>query len=173
MKSIFITLTFMTIFIVGGCDQITTTQPDVSPDILIGKSLTDQNVSDFLNDLKVLPEKSKCKGDDYYYSFTQSGIDLICNNEDRILTVFIYSGDNDHKAYTGTLPHKLRFKDTRSEVIEKIGLAPKAGGGRGGILGRIHIWDIYDLPTHSLHVQYTTNGTIGQITLRTLGSDVE
>jgi len=160
------------LLLAGGCGQSPSKASPNTPDILIGKTLTDKDASELLNKLQARPERTAFDAKEYYYSFTQAGIELICDPQDRITTVFIFAGDDNHGRYVGDLPRNLRFSDSRAEVSQKLGMASMSGGGTEGTLGKIPIWDKYYFPTYSLHVQYGTNGNVSQITLSTPGSEL-
>jgi len=175
MKSASINLamfaTLSCLLIAGGCCKSSSVTPPNTPEILIGKALTDKDASAFLNQLQAKPERIAFDKKEYYYCFTQAGIELICDRQDRITTVFIYAGDEHHGRYIGNLPRNLRFSDSRAEVSQKLGMPSMSGGGTKRMIGKVPIWDKYYLPTYALHVEYGTNGTITQITLMTLGSE--
>jgi len=163
----------ISLLLTGSCSQSPSRASPNTPDILIGKALTDKDASDLLNRLQARPERTAYDEKQYHYSFTQAGIELICDPQDRITTVFIFAGDDHHGRYMGDLPRKLRFSDSRAEISQKLGMPSMSGGGtKDTMLGKIPIWDKYYFPTYSLHVEYGTNGTVNQITLSTPGSEL-
>lgn len=168
-SALFITL--VTMCIAGGCRQPIGASSTKTPDVLIGKIRTDKASSELLNRLHSTPVRVTHTENHYYYSFTKDGIELICDSQDRIKTVFIFSGSDHYGSYIGELPMNLRLSDSRIEVNRKLGKPSASGVDTEGILGNIPMWDKFYLPTYSLHVEYGTNGTLRQITLSTLEGD--
>jgi len=134
---------------------------------LLGKSVNDDKVHDFIKDS---PDDVKMSSfpdlDAYYYTIKKQGVSLMFNGKDRLTTIFLYSeGVDGYKQFAGMIPHGLRFADTRSDVTKKLGLPARSGGGVDSLLGKIPIWDKYHFSVYSLHVSYRPTGTIDLITL--------
>lgn len=182
-KIVWLSSCLMILFVNTGCGSITQTNSIVQPiatnssaqsssatvvesvDSLIGKPLNNSEVNSFLNNLRSRPKKSERFNDEFYYSYKDDGIELICDKGDRITTVFLYAGDQRQKRYQGVLPQGLSFSDTREDVIRKLKTPSKSGDYEG------QAWSKYYFPAYSLHVQYGEDKTITQLTVMTPNSD--
>jgi hypothetical protein len=83
-----------------------------------------------------------------WYEFEGRGVEVICDEVERIRTIFLHRGD-------GEALSELPFSISRREVLERFG-APSKSGDRVRIpaLGDRGAWDRFTLPTASIHVQY-------------------
>lgn len=112
------------------------------------------------------PEHSPSGDGEYYREYKAAGISVLCNREDRIVTVFLYSGGREGYAqFRHSLPRGLRFEDDRASATRKLGLPACAGGGEKGVLGLVEIWDTWATNWGVLHVAYRPDGRIGLVTL--------
>jgi hypothetical protein len=91
--------------------------------------------------------------------FKAKGVELGFDRRRRVEAVFVYAAPRDgFAAFAGPWPRGLSPELDRSAVLELLG-APSASGPAGG-------WDRWDLPDHSLHLEYTAGGAaIGMLTL--------
>ena len=89
------------------------------------------------------------------YVFPQNGLDFICDGDDRVRTIFLYS--DDHRC-VGKGPVDLPFSLTRQEVIERLGSPSKSGGlVNDPILGDFGGWDRFSRLSSSIHVEYSAD----------------
>ncbi|MBL8785074.1 MAG: hypothetical protein JNJ59_09255 [Deltaproteobacteria bacterium] len=85
------------------------------------------------------------------YEFEGHGVEVICDEFDRIRTLFFHRGDAESLV-------DIPFDLTRKEVLERLGRTAKSGqpvrlpgiGDRGA-------WDRFPLLNGALHIQYRTD----------------
>lgn len=83
-----------------------------------------------------------------WYEFEGRGVEVICDEDDRIRTIFLRRGD-------GELLSEISFSLSRREVLERYGAPSKSGcATRIPALGDQGAWDRFTLPMGSIHVQY-------------------
>jgi hypothetical protein len=95
------------------------------------------------------------------YEFETHGVELICDEAERIRTIFLHRGGD------GEALSEVAFSLSRRDVLDRYG-SPSESGAAGRIpgLGDHGAWDLFTLPTASLHVQYLLDrDEIGMITL--------
>ena len=86
------------------------------------------------------------------YIFAQHGMDFVCDEEDNVHTIFLYA-DESRSFQDGV--EDLPFTLSLQEVIARLGFPSKSGDRRRHrILGDRGAWDRFDLPGHSIHVEY-------------------
>jgi hypothetical protein len=91
---------------------------------------------------KDLPKK------EVWYEFEGHGVEVICDEADRIQTIFLHRGDGE--ALSG-----IPFSLSRREVLERFGTPSKSGTAAPiPVLGDYGAWDRFTLPAASLHIQY-------------------
>lgn len=95
-----------------------------------------------------------------WYEFDGHGVEVICDEDDNIRTIFLHSGVDDA---LWVIPFKLR----RGEVVERFGAPSKSGVElRHPILGESGAWDRFIIGNLTIHVQYRLGSeSIEMITL--------
>jgi|SRR5688572_6576797 len=98
------------------------------------------------------------------YIFPENGVDLVCDAEERVTTIFLYS-DQTRRFEEDLLD--LPFLFTRRQVIECLGPPSKSGGRTNDpVLGEYGPWDRFAMPDYSIHVQFRVDADrINLITL--------
>src|SRR5262245_7006001 len=82
-----------------------------------------------------------------YYTFKEHGLDLICDEDGRIRTIFIRRGNGESLS---EVPFSLR----RQEVLDRFGAPSKsAGRTRVPVLGEQGAWDTFTLQNYTCHIQ--------------------
>jgi hypothetical protein len=83
-----------------------------------------------------------------WYEFEGHGVDVICDENERIRTIFLHRGD-------GEVLSEISFSSDRRKVLERFGPPTQSGATvRIPVLGERGAWDRFTLPSASLHVQY-------------------
>jgi hypothetical protein len=83
-----------------------------------------------------------------WYEFEGHGVEVICDEAERIQTIFLNRGDGEALA-------EVPFSLSRREVVERYGCPGKSGAAvRIPALGDYGAWDRFTLPAASIHVQY-------------------
>lgn len=82
------------------------------------------------------------------YEFDGHGVEVVCDEHERIRTVFLHRGDGERLV-------DISFAMRRAQVLARFGI-PAESGHRGRIagLGDHGAWDRFALPQGVLHVQY-------------------
>ncbi len=92
------------------------------------------------------------------YVFAQDGIDFVCDEEDKVQTIFLYNDES--RCFTGGL-QDLPFTSTRKEVVARLGAPSKSSGGvRDPILGEYGPWDRFTRANYAIHVEYRLNADV-------------
>jgi hypothetical protein len=115
---------------------------------VLGKSLNDQNVADFL-------ANHRCSGVGQFQMCKAAGLALWSGQSQKVETVYLYLDKTaDFAAYKGILPLGLSAQDTMADVEEKFGQpkvphVPQAGWEPGlpdasGTAGYSHYWATYN-----------------------------
>jgi hypothetical protein len=123
------------------------TSPAASYEAVLGKSLDDTDVSDFI-------ASNRCASTGSFRLCSPAGMSLLIGEGQKIESVTLYpNGSADFAAYNGTLPLGLSAGDTMASVEDKFGQprvqhAPQAGWEPGlpdqsGTPDHIHYWSIY------------------------------
>ena len=83
-----------------------------------------------------------------WYEFKGHGVEVICDEDERIRTIFLHRGD-------GEALSEVAFSLSRREVLERYGSPSKSGAPVQfpGLSDR-GAWDRFTLPTASIHFQY-------------------
>jgi hypothetical protein len=87
-----------------------------------------------------------------HYVFPQHGLELRCDRDDRISTIFLYSDK-----FSGFDERLLDvpFSSTRQQVKEHFGPPSKSGGQiNDPILGVYGAWDRFTRAGYTIHVEY-------------------
>jgi hypothetical protein len=83
-----------------------------------------------------------------WYEFEGHGVEVICDEADRVETVFLHRGDGEALS---EVPYSL----SRRQVLDHFGPPSKSGAAdRIPVLGDRGAWDRFTLPEGSIHVQY-------------------
>jgi hypothetical protein len=143
---IFSILAAITLVSIGCSVQVVQAQPgDQAPskpapyEALLGKSLTDQDVSGFIamNDCVTVGQLRLCHA---------IGLALGLNSNRVVETIFLYLEDTDgFTAYQGELPFRLKINDTRETVETKL-KEQRVGTGmpnEEGLFDHTHCWATY------------------------------
>ena len=101
-----------------------------------------------------------------WYEFEGHGVELICDEAERIRTIFLHRGD-------GEALSEIAFSLTRRQVRDRLGSPSKSGpASRIPVLGDKGAWDRFALPAGSVHVQYRLDrDEIDMITLMRRGTE--
>lgn len=98
------------------------------------------------------------------YVFPKNGVDFVCDGQDRVTTIFLYSDETRcFKEGLGDIP----FSSTRQQAIARLGSPSKSGDGiNDPILGKYGPWDRFARPGYTLHIEYrVSTDRIKKITL--------
>lgn len=115
---------------------------------LLGKSLNDQDVVDFL-------ASNRCSSTGLFQLCHAAGVAMQVGHGQKVEMVYLYPNKTrDFEAYQGVLPLGLSAGDTLEAVEEKFGQplvsqAPQAGWepglpDRSGTPDRVHLWATYE-----------------------------
>jgi hypothetical protein len=98
------------------------------------------------------------------YTFPENGFDFICDANDKVRTIFLYS--DGHRRFVSGLVD-LPFSSNRQDVISRMGKPSKSGGLiNDPILGEFGPWDRFARSGYSIHVEYKADAdSIEKITL--------
>jgi hypothetical protein len=108
-----------------------------------------------LVDWKFIRSPIEFDGDSIDYQFINNGIDLSCDSDDNIHSIFIH---NDSRKFTGLIVD-IPFEMRRDDVLRRIGIPCKSGDPiNDSILGHFGAWDRFDSHDHSMHIQYHSDG---------------
>ncbi len=87
------------------------------------------------------------------YVFPQHGLELRCDGDDKVNTIFLYSDE-----YFGFDESVLPFTSSRRQVMQRLGSPSKSGGKISDpILGEFGAWDRFTKSEHTIHVEYQLN----------------
>jgi hypothetical protein len=86
------------------------------------------------------------------YVFAQNGMDLVCDGEDTVTIIFLYSDES--RCFKEGL-QDIPFSSTRQKIVDRLGPPSKSGGGmRDPILGDFGPWDRFAQQSYSIHIEY-------------------
>ena len=89
-------------------------QKSVSYDVVLGKSMTEKAVNDFI-------VKNHCSPADQFQLCKEIGMALWTDSDQIVRIIYLYAGDADgFKRYQGTLPFALSFYDPMWRVQQKL-----------------------------------------------------
>jgi hypothetical protein len=99
-----------------------------------------------------------------HYLFPVNGLELRCDSEDKVNTIFLYSnelGGFDDRC------NELSFSLSRQQVLDRLGTPSKSGDGiKDPILGEYGPWDRFSIAEYSIHIEYSAGvDRIKKITL--------
>jgi hypothetical protein len=110
---------------------------------------------------------------EYVFSLPQGGIELHCDSQRFIKTIFLYSGVHGEFArYPCVISDGFSFESSPSEIHVRLGKPTRsAPAQRLFALGERWPWDRYDYETYSIHFEYTPDASsVALLTIMT--SDV-
>ena len=83
-----------------------------------------------------------------WYEFDGRGVEVICDEDERIQTIFLHAGGEESLS-------DVPFRLSRRQVRELFG-PPSASGGpvRHAVLGESGAWDRFSSATRTIHIQY-------------------
>lgn len=112
-----------------------------------------------IEELGVKPEIETIE-DRTYWEMKRSGISLVFDANERLITMHFYCNDRDgYEQFSGELPANLFFQDGKDEVHAKLGSPTRSGGGEIiPILGKTLLWDLYEKDNYLIHIEYSGNG---------------
>ena len=101
-----------------------------------------------------------------WYEFEGHGVEVICDETERIRTIFLHRGD-------GETLSEIAFSLSRREVLDRLGAPSKSGAASTiPVLGDKGAWDRFVVPAGAVHVQYRPDrDEIEMITLMRLGTE--
>jgi hypothetical protein len=86
------------------------------------------------------------------YIFLNNGMDLVCDQDDRVTTIFLHFGEDRH---FDEVVLDLPPLSTRKDVVERLGLPSQHGDGAiDPILGGFGAWDRFSNPEYTIHIEY-------------------
>jgi hypothetical protein len=119
--------------------------------LLLGKSIKNNEVKNFMDNMKEKPLVSDLKGllNACHYLYKKNGLELYFF-KDKLLRISLFSKDyGEYKQYEREIPLKLSFNDTRLEVHNKIS-APQSITGNVKEL----LWEKWVFTDYILQIQY-------------------
>jgi hypothetical protein len=114
------------------------------------------------------PPKTELIEDRFHMEVPASGIAFIADLDGRVTTIqFHAEGHQGYKGFVGELPEGISFADDRQTIHSRLGRPSASGGGTViHFLGKVPMWDRFDTPSHSLHVQYVAGeGAVNLVSL--------
>jgi len=99
-----------------------------------------------------------------YYTFKEHGIEVCCDQNDKISDIFLKSEEN--KRFDESL-FEIPFSLSRNQVLERFGTPSKSSGkSSSAFLGDSGAWDIFTQQTYAIHIEYRVDSDrIKMITL--------
>ena len=83
-----------------------------------------------------------------WYEFEGHGIEVICDEDERVRTIFLHRGEAEALA-------EVSFAASRTQVVAQLGAPSKSGKAvRIPVLGDRGAWDRFTGPDCVIHVQY-------------------
>lgn len=98
------------------------------------------------------------------YVFPQNGMDLSCDGDERIRTIFLYA--DQLRCFDGSLI-EISPSSTRLDILERFGPPSRNGVGfKDPILGEYGSWDRFTFADYTFHAEYRVGSNrIKMITL--------
>jgi hypothetical protein len=82
------------------------------------------------------------------YVFNHHGIELVCDEDERVRTIFVHAGSDEELA-------EVPFTLGRHQVLERFGAPSQSGAPmQHPVLGKSGAWDRFASPSVTVHVQY-------------------
>lgn len=95
------------------------------------------------------------------YVFPHNGMDLVCDQDDRVSTVFLYADGS--RCFTDGV-EELPFGAGRRDVIARLGTPSRSGDKSSSpILGEHGPWDRFSRPGYAIHVEYRLDVDVIQL----------
>jgi hypothetical protein len=100
----------------------------------------------------------------FHYIFPQHGLELRCDEDDRISVIFLHSDKNN--GFDESLTD-LKFSLGRREVLARLGSPSKSAGKTSSpILGDAGPWDRFENSEYTVHIEYRVDvDRINRITI--------
>ncbi|MGJ0193055.1 hypothetical protein ACR6A7_11990 [Pantoea sp. RRHST58] len=132
---------------------------------LLGCSEFDSKFVIIANAFNELPRvEESVLGDRKYYSFLNSGVLFLLENEVVDQIVFYVKRDEGFSQYKGELP--VSIDSSECEAIEILGSPLGSGGGKkDSLIGYIDRWIKYVKDEYALHLQFDQNDRLARVTL--------
>jgi hypothetical protein len=132
---------------------------------VLGRSEVDGKFIQLLQRLNELPDfEGGVLGDRNYYSFFNSGILLLLEDNVVDQVVLYTEADEGFSVYNGEFP--VSSDSSESEVIRLLGVPSSSGGGKADmLLGYIGRWVKYERESYALHFQFNKNDVLCRVTL--------
>lgn len=103
-------------------------------------------------------------GDRNYYSFFNSGVLFLLENERVNQISFYIQEDEGFSIYKGELPVPRNGQE--SEIIQWLGLPSSSGGGKlDKLIGYINRWIKYEKDSYAFHLQFDQNDLLCRVSL--------
>lgn len=115
--------------------------------------------------LNELPEvEEDVLGDRSYYSFLNTGILFLLENEILEQVTFYAKQDEGFSEYKGELPVSVNASE--HESIQILGNPSVSGGGKVDMLmGYIDRWIKYEKEDYTLHLQFNQNDNLSRVSI--------
>jgi len=132
---------------------------------LLGCSKADSEFVFFMRKLNELPEvEEDVLGDRSYYSFLNTGILFLLENEILEQVTFYAKQDEGFSEYKGELPVSVNASE--HESIQILGNPSVSGGGKVDMLmGYIDRWIKYEKEDYTLHLQFNQNDNLSRVSI--------
>lgn len=120
------------------------------------------NISSYFNELPQTEES--VLGDRNYYSFLQSGVLFLLEDEVVDQITFYAKKDEGFSEYKGELP--ISIDSSEYEAVQILGQPLASGGGKmDALMGYIDRWIKYEKEGYALHLQFNQNDNLSRVTL--------
>lgn len=120
------------------------------------------NISSYFNELPKAEES--VLGDRNYYSFLQSGVLFLLEDEVVDQITFYAKKDEGFSEYKGELP--ISIDSSEYEAVQILGQPLASGGGKmDALMGYIDRWIKYEKEEYALHLQFNQNDNLSRVTL--------
>lgn len=98
------------------------------------------------------------------YVFTHNGVDVVCDADDRVRSIFLYADQN--RCFAEGI-EEIPQSAVRRDVIARLGAPSKSGGQISDpILGVYGAWDRFARSDYTIHIEYRFGAdAISKITL--------
>jgi len=138
---------------------------------VIGLNLKEEKIQ---NLFQVIGEKPHIEPDDevVFYEFKKTGVSFLFDETKTLTAIHIFGENKDQfLAYSGELPEGISFKNSKTEILEKLGKPSQQGGGETSLLGgKVSPWIKYLFPQYQLHLQFDESlKRVVLVTLMSLG----
>jgi len=122
---------------------------------MLGTNLDDVAQSSFLKSLLEEPTIERIE-DRSYMELPASGLAFVASLSRRVIAIQLHAeGYQEYTGFARPIPDGISFSHSRRAVQRRL-VKPSATGG-GNFHGKASVWDRFDKPEYSLHVQYADN----------------